>query len=308
MKVLFVSSGTRGKIGNIVKNQGESLIKSGVQIDYFIISEKGFKGYIKSIPKIRKAYRKGKYDLVHAHYSLSAFAASCAGGFPLVVSLMGSDAYLSIFWRYVARLFYHIRWQKTIVKTEKMQKLLRMKKALVIPNGVDIENFKPMIQREAQREIGFDPSRKLIIFVSNPNRSEKDYPLALKSVQILNRNDVDLMPIFNIRNEKISNYMNAADLLLLTSKREGSPNVVKEAMACNTPIVSTDVGDVKKNIMDVTCSFIAESSPRELALKIDTILETGKRSNGREKLISLGLDSDSVAKKIISVYKECLND
>lgn len=308
MKVLFVSSGTRGEIGTIVKNQGESLIRNGIQVDYFIIPQKGFKGYIKSIPKIRKAYYQGKYDLVHAHYSLSAFAASCAGCFPLVVSLMGSDAYRPGFWRCLTRFFNYIRWQKAIVKTEKMKQLLRMKNALIIPNGVDMENFKPRLQIDAQREIGFDASKKLVIFVSNPARDEKNYPLALESIQTLDRKDVVLMPISNIRNGEIPQYMNAADLLLLTSKREGSPNVIKEAMACNTPIVSTDVGDVKEILKDVSCCFIGESTASELAIKIEAILKTANRSNGRKKLFSMGLDADSVAKKIISVYKECLND
>jgi len=308
MKVLFVSSGTRGNISPIVQNQGESLKRIGVEVDYFIIPDKGFKGYIKNISKIRKAYYSGNYDLVHAHYSLSAIAASCAGGFPLVVSLMGSDAYTSGFWRFVIQIFHRIRWKMAIVKSLKMQTLLHLKKAIIIPNGVDLEKFKPILKTDAQHDIGFDSSKKTILFISNPERKKKNYPLAIEAIKLLKRTDVELKPIFNIRNEDISRYLNAADLLLLTSKREGSPNVIKEAMACNVPIVSTDVGDVKINLEGVDNCFVCKDSALEIALKIEVVLNTDRQTNGRDKIRTLGLDSDSIAKKIVSIYTHCLND
>lgn len=308
MKVLFVSSGTRGKISSIVQNQGESLKRNGIEVDYFIIPDKGFKGYIKSIPKIRKAYYSGNYDLVHAHYSLSAIASSCSGLFPLVISLMGSDAYTSVFWRFVIQVFHRIRWKKTIVKSQKMQILLHLKKAIVIPNGVDLEKFKPILKADAQHDVGFDSSKKTILFISNPEREEKNYPLAVEAIRLLKRTDVELKPIFNIRNEDISRYLNAADMLLLTSKREGSPNVIKEAMACNVPIVSTDVGDVKINLEGVDNCFVCKDSAWEIALKIEEVLKTDRQTNGRDKIRALDLDSDSIAKKIVSIYTHCLND
>lgn len=306
MKVLFVSSGTRGKISSIVQNQGESLKRIGVEVDYFIIPDKGFKGYIKSIPKIRKTYYSGNYDLVHAHYSLSAIAASCSGLFPIVVSLMGSDAYTSVFWRFVIQVFHRIRWKKTIIKSQKMQTLLHLKKAIVIPNGVDLEKFKPIIKADAQHDIGFDSSKKTVLFVSNPEREEKNYPLAVEAIRLLKRTDVELKPIFNIRNEDISRYLNAADMLLLTSKREGSPNVIKEAMACNIPIVSTDVGDVKYNLDGVLKCFVCNDSATEITSRIQEVLKTDSRSNGRDKLISLGLDSETVAKKLCVLYQNLI--
>ena len=115
-----------------------------------------------------------------------------------------------------------------------------------------------------------------------------------------------MIPVFNIPNDEIPTYLNAADVLILTSKYEGSVNVVKEAMACNTPIVSTDVGDVKKNISGLMNCHLSESSSKQLAQKIDTVLSDSNRSNGREQIFNKDLDSASVARKLIKTYEEQL--
>ena len=105
MKVLSVSSGNKGDIGILVKNQNNSLVEQGIEIGHYSVIGKGIFGYLKNIPGIRKAYYNGKYDLVHAHYLLSAVATSLAGRFPLVVSLMGSDLLALGLNRLIAGLF-----------------------------------------------------------------------------------------------------------------------------------------------------------------------------------------------------------
>ena len=99
-------------------------------------------------------------------------------------------------------------------------------------------------------------------------------------------------------------YLNAADALVLTSLWEGSPNVIKEAMACNLPIVSTDVGDVKEVIGDTEGCYITSYEPSDVAGKIKLALDFGKRTNGREKIKHLEINT--IAKRIIDVYNEVL--
>lgn len=305
LRVLFVCSGNKtGQPGFVVTNQGESLRKLGVHVEYFTIKGRGFWGYFKNIPILARFVHSGSYDIVHSHFSLSSFVASLAGRFPLVVSLMGSDVYLSFVWRFMARTFYYTRWSSTIVKTEKMRELLKMDKANVIPNGVDLDRFIVMPKEVARSYIGFHSNKKLVVFVADPSRKEKNFDLAIQSVNHLKRNDIELLPVFNVSNEDIPFYLNAADLLILSSKWEGSVNVVKEAMACNLPIVSTDVGDVKENLEKVHGCYICDSTPNSLALAISKVLESNMRTNGREMLISLGLDSENVARKIIAVYEK----
>jgi len=305
MKVLFISSGKSESISDVVRNQGESLIAAGIDIDYYLIKP-GFLGYLTSIPKIRSTYKGGKYDLTHAHYSLSGFVAALAGCKPLVVSLMGSDAFMSKRLRALTRIFYIYKWEATIVKTPQMKEFLNMPKAYVIPNGVNIERFKPMPKVESRKHLNYPLNKKLILFISIPNRPEKNLELAEKAVGIFKNNEVEIKHIYHVPNKEIPYYLNSADVLLLTSKWEGSVNVVKEAMACNCPVVSTDVGDVKWVTGNTEGCFIISFEPEDVAQKIKTALNFGKRTNGRQRVIDLGLDSDTQAKKIIALYKEII--
>jgi len=308
MKVLFISSGKSGKVGDVVKNQGESLKAAGVDIDYYLIKP-GFLGYLSSIPKIRRTYRRGNYDLVHAHYSLSGFTAAFAGCKPLVVSLMGSDTFMSKWLRLLARFFYRYKWDVTIVKTQQMKELVNITKAHIIPNGVDIKRFKPEPKTGARKYLNYPEDKKLILFISIPNRPEKNPELAEKAIKALNNNEVELKHIYNVPNSEIPHYLNAADILLLTSKWEGSVNLVKEAMACKCPVVATDVGDLKWLFGDEPGYYIAGFSPEDFAKQIKSALDFSKnigRTKGRERIIALELDSSMVAQKIISIYRKVL--
>ena len=302
LKILFVSSGKLGKVNYLVKNQGISIEKEGVVIDYFII-QGGWRGYLRSIPIIRKKFKEGDYSLIHAHYSLSAFAATLAGRFPMVVSLMGSDAYSSRFYRSVAKFFYRHRWNTTIVKSQEMKEVLVMDRALVIPNGVDTERYREIPKLEAREKIGYNKPGKLVVFVANPERHEKNFGLAQQAVEVLGDKEVELMAVYNTPNDLIPYYMNAADALILSSKWEGSPNVIKEAMACNLPIVSTDVGDVRENTEGVKGCFVCDSTAEALADGLRQALQMEK-SGGRDRIFELKLDSQTIAQRIIEVYRQ----
>ena len=306
MKVLFVSSGKSGGVNELVKNQGDSLIKIGVDVRYYTI-QSGARGYVGSICALKRLLKGEKFDLIHAHYSLSAFAATLAvGKMPLVVSLLGSEAYKPFYHRWIIVLFHYCRWDKTIVKTYDMLKRLKVKNARVLPNGVDFERFKPISRDIARDIIEYPRTKTLILFVSDPARKEKNYSLACETFKLLGDENADLMPVFNVPNKDIPYYMNAADVLLLTSNREGSVNVIKEAMACNLPIVSTDVGDVRDNIMGVKGCYVCDSDSVSLAKGLmDAIAHNGS-SGGRQRLAELNLDSQNVATIILNMYEDIL--
>lgn len=302
MKVLFISSGKLGDVSAVVKNQGDSLVKKGITIDYFIIRS-GIWGYLSGIFKIRQVYRKGDYDLVHAHYSLSAYVASFSGCRPVVVSLLGSDAFTPLLVKLITRFFYKFCWNITIVKTEEMKSRLKFNNAFVIPNGVNTERFLPIPREVAREKIGYRMPYYLVVFISNPNRQEKNFKLAKEAVDIINRTDkiVELMPVFNIPNDEIPYFINASNAVILTSKHEGGVNIIKEAMACNVPFVSTDVGDVKENSKGIAGCYVCEHSADAIAENLLKAIEV-ERSNGRERIIQLGLNSEQVAGKLISIY------
>jgi len=311
LKVLFVSSGNSPEISDengvlpLTKNQGESLRDNGVDIDYFTIKGKGLKGYFKNILLLNRYIHEGNYDLIHAHYSLSGIVASLASNKPVVVSLMGSDIKTCIFIKFAIRYFCNLRFKATIVKSQRMKNDLGIPKAHVIPNGVDLKKFKFIEKEFARRKVGFSINKKHIIFVASTSQSVKNFPLAKKAYKLLNNTKIELNLVSFVDKDEMPYYMNAADVLLLTSFWEGSPNVIKEAMACNLPIVSTDVGDVREIISDTIGCYITSYEPEDVANKLKRAISFGEKTNGRENIRHL--DVNIIAKEIDKIYHNSLS-
>ena len=303
MKVLFVCSGNKNDgPSDVVKNQYESLVNIGIQVDIYTIRGKGVLGYLKNIRPLRNKLKKENYDLIHAHYSLSGIIASLAEAKPLIVSLMGSDAHIKG-WLKKITLKFEKKWDVTILKSKDMQEYLHLDSYNILPNGVDTKRFCPIPKNDARNQLNLNLEDKLLVFIANPNREEKNFKLAQDAMNLVKTKNVKLIPVYNTPNDKIPLYLNAADMLVLSSKYEGSVNVVKEAMACNTPIVSTNVGDVQKNISGLQSCLISDNNPVDFAAKIDEVLLLAHRSNGRDRIFELQLDSVSVANKLKEIYK-----
>ena len=307
MKVLFVSSGnSKYGISQIVLNQGDSLKKLGIFVDYFTITGKGIIGYLKNIPKLYSYRKKNDYHIVHAHYSFSAFVASLSGSEPLVVSLMGSDVKSKRWAKSLIKLFNYLFWKSCIVKSVEMKKDLGIKNLHVIPNGVDFELHKPMAQDKALIELNWNPKKKHILFAADPQRPEKNFKLANEAFQLIKNDKVELHFLKNVPHQQMPVYFAASDAVLLTSLWEGSPNVIKEAMACNCPIVATDVGDIKEVISGVEGCYLSSFDPKDLAEKLNLALQFGKRTDGREHIKHL--KEEDIAQKIIDIYQKILNE
>lgn len=312
MRVLFVCSGNSSNgINAIVKNQANSLEDSGCEIHFFTIKKKGLMGYLSSVPALHKKLKVNSFDIVHAHYSLSAFVATLAGGRPLIVSLMGSDVNERKWYKWLIRIVSRFFWEATIVKSKSMKTALGASHVKVIPNGVDLKLFRPFDREKACAELDWSLEQKHILFAANPRRYEKNYKLAWDSFNLLKQHmkDITLHHLENVPISLMPTYYNASDVVILTSHWEGSPNVIKEAMACNCPIVATDVGDVRWVIGDTKGCFIASFNTVDFAEKLHHALEfsrTSEKTNGRDRIIKLGLDAESVAKRIVNIYKQVL--
>jgi glycosyltransferase involved in cell wall biosynthesis len=307
MKVLFVFSGNKRQgISPITKSQGISLESKGIKIDYFPVKGKGMINYLKNLIPLRTQIKKNKYDIIHSHYSFTAILSSLATGKkPLIISLMGSDVEGSYFRRFIIKIFLYNKWNHIIVKSESLKAKLRLKNSFVIPNGVDLNFFVPIHKVKARNELKLSLSKKYILFMANPKRPEKNYKLAYEAISLLNRSDIELITVFNVDHKLVPYYLNASDVLLVTSIWEGSPNVVKEAMACNCPVVSTDVGDVKEIIEETENCYITSFNVRDIANKIEKVLINNKRSNGRKNIKHL--DSKIISNKLIDIYNFSIN-
>jgi teichuronic acid biosynthesis glycosyltransferase TuaC len=301
MKILFVSSGnSKVGISPIIQNQGDSLIREGVELEYFTIKGKDVKGYLKSIFTLREYLKNNSYDIVHAHYSLSAIVASLAGAEPLVVSLMGSDVKANNWFKWIIYFFNYFSWSSVIVKSEDMHLSLGIRKALIIPNGINMNKFIPIDKNIAREKINWNKSKKHILFAADPNRKEKNFLLTKMAFEMISDTNIELHYLKNVPNNMMPYYYNAADVVMLTSLWEGSPNAIKEAMACNIPIVSTDVGDVKNIIGNTSGCFITENTKEDVSIKIMKAISCAKPTLGRKNINDL--NDVTVAKNIINIY------
>ncbi len=323
MKILFVSSGKKNnQPGPIISSQAESLEKQHLDVQHFTINEKGITGYLKECSRLLHLLKLKKFDIIHAHYGLTAIVCLLARRREkLVVSFMGDDLVgsnredgsitrKSLLLAKLNAMFARWFFDYSIVKSREMLSCIRTHKVSLIPNGVDTELFWPGDKTEARNKLGIELSEKVAIFVSKTDRAEKNYKLAQQAVELISKPNLQLIPVSGIIQSEIVNYYNAADLVLLTSFHEGSPNIIKEAMVCNCTVVSTDVGDVKWLLGDTEGCYIASFNPKDFGEKIKMALEFSAikgRTTGRKRIIQLGLDAETVARKIIDVYKKVLD-
>lgn len=323
MKVIFVASGNKkgaGQVSSFVQSQYDSLKAEGLEMVLFPVVGHGALAHLKAAWQLRKIVRREKPDVIHAHYSVygyvAALATMCMCHKPeIVVSILGSFPRRNKKWRLVRYCVLHV-WDKTIVKSERTKRQLGLD-VPVIPNGVNLDRFHPMNYKEARKAVGWSEGiseleneriseKKYIIWCSNPERPEKDWALAQAAVAQMN--DVELVAVYNKTPQEVCTYMNAADCLLLTSVSEGSPNVIKEAMACNCPIVTTDVGDVTERLENLDgCYVVYSREPKELAEALRKSLAFGKRTEGRKRIIADQLEIGQIAKRISAVYNELMN-
>jgi teichuronic acid biosynthesis glycosyltransferase TuaC len=324
MKVLFVSNGIRlGKIDSVIKNQAESLKQKGLIIDHFLITRPGIKGYFSATRQLKKNLQNNNYDILHAHYGLCGLIAILSRqSLPVVISFMGSDlhggkksslvnAFLFLLTKIVS-LIVQIFSKAIIVKAGSLRPFIKyLEKTCVIPNGVNIELFTPLGKKVASQQIKLTDFKDYILFLGHQNDSNKNFKLLQEAFrQGKFQPEVELIAPYPVKAEEVVWYITICSVLVLCSYNEGSPNIIKEAMACNCPIVSTDVGDVREVIGNTEGCYITSFDPADVAEKIKLALEFSKtkgRTNGRQRILELGLDAESIASKIIEVYKKAIN-
>lgn len=179
---------------------------------------------------------------------------------------------------------------------------LERSRVWIVPDGVDLDRFAPMDRDECRRELGWDRGRRHVLFPGSRVRPEKRFALAEASVAVLRRRglDVELHALTGVPHHEVATWMNAADAVLLTSAHEGSPNVVKEALACDVAVVSVDVGDVREWIDGVDGCAIAGATAPELAAELAEALSRDEPVRGRERVEAISVPR--VAEMLRDVY------
>ncbi|WP_137289867.1 glycosyltransferase family 4 protein [Natronorubrum halophilum] len=287
---------------SVLEERGVDCTVLGVPGAHSGDSGRSVSDYVKFYPKILSAVRSTEYDLVHANYGLVAPFALAQPTRPVVVTLWGSDLMSELGWlrslsRYGAR-----RSDAAIVPSRTMSRALDTEHEL-IPFGVDTDLFRPIPRREAREHLGWETDRPVALFPYDRDRSVKDFPRARRLVERADA-DIELRTITGVDHEEMPYYMSASDVLLVTSRRESGPMVVKEAAACNLPIVSTDVGFVRETVENVTNCFVSDADG-DLVAGLETVVEADGRSNGREEIDGLSLDT--LGEALLGLYRRVLD-
>lgn len=260
-------------------------------------------------PRILRSALSEEYDIVHINSGMAAPLGFLQPQRPIVLTLWGDDllgdrlaGVQPEITKFCARRSDHV-----IVRSQEMRDALPCD-ASIIPSGVDTSKFRPIDRAEAREAVGWEHDDRHVLFPYPRYRDKKRYPVAARTVERANEAldaSIQLQQVSDAEHEEMPLYYNAADVLLLPSLREGSPNTVKEAMACNLPVVSTDVGDVRERLGPVSNSYVC-SDDDELEAALVSVLETDGRSDGREYVDDVSLER--MGERIVSIYESLLQE
>ena len=300
-----------------VARQIESLRAIGAQVDVLEIKGIPKLKYLQALPSLRVLARS--VDLVHAHYGYCGWLARLQFSKPVVVSFMGDDLLgtpdAEGRLEPLSKLAVQVdRWlartvDTGIVKSVEMAKVVAPVEAHVVPNGVDLQLFRPMDPYDARALLGWPEGKRYILFAGNPDNPRKGFALARATVITASKQmsqPLTLVPLKQVAPDDVPLYMNACDAMVMTSFIEGSPNVVKEAMACNLPVVSVPVGDVPELVDGVEGYTICPRDAEVLAEALVSTLAGGESVGGRAALMREGLDLESVARRLMELYDNVL--
>jgi glycosyltransferase involved in cell wall biosynthesis len=179
-------------------------------------------------------------------------------------------------------------------------------KVFILPNGVDMERFRPLDRQECRARVGWCDDRFHVLFTNGNGDPRKRIELAWAAVNALQRRGIplELNPIPRVPHAEVPIWMNAADAVILTSIHEGSPNAIKEALACNRPVVSVDVGDVRDRIDGVAGCYLVDSSTDAIAEGLYSVYTGSRTVMSRLRMGELSLET--VTASLIQIYSSVL--
>ena len=306
MRILIVANHNTGKFTTFITEQVESLRQLGVEVDYYGVHGKGILGYLSNLSSLKAKIREYYPDLIHAHYGLSGLLANLQRQVPVVTSYHGSDIHTGgrtlFFSKLATRLSaYNIFVSKRLLD----QSGYNGPKKCIISCGINMNIFHPIERAVARKALGWDPQGIYVFFGGAFDNKVKNSPLAKAAVAQIE--GAQLMEMRGYTREEVNLAMNAADCLLMTSHREGGPLVVKEAMACGTPVVAVRVGDADETMTGVEGCYATSFDVNEVTSCLKQALSFKGKTEGRQRIIELGLPMEQVAQKVIAIYNLVLN-
>lgn len=309
LKVLFVTNmypdDSNPGYGAFVHHQAEHLRQAGHQVDVLRIGARHSRlKYLRSALDVFIRTRGTRYDVVHAHYGLSGVPALFRNHTPLVITLHGSDALLGRFQPLVSKAVCSLADAVIVVS----KGILTRVPGEIIPCGIDMDVFQPRDRAAARARLGLPGNKKLVLFPFDPERKVKRYALAQAAVESLGDPDIQILAVGGKPNKEMPWYYSAADVMILSSASEGSPTSVKEALACNLPVVSTDVGDVHDIMDGIPGCEICEDDADSLSEGLKRVLNRPSYQEFASRPFMQRYDQTRIIAAILKVYEQAIHD
>lgn len=320
VRVLAVIPGDgKGSSFIFARRQVQALGEAGpIEIETLLFDTgKSVSTYLRNFRFLRQTIQKFNPDIVHAHYgTMTGLACALASTTPLLITFQGSDLNPEPGFRWVRTrsglVFSHlaaIRARQVICVSRQLAARLwwRNRGVTIIPSGINLREFAAIDRIDARRVLGWDLNEPVVLFNAGRAPVVKGLALAEKVIERIHLKRQIRFEVMRggVPPEKVPVLMSAADCLLVTSLSEGSPTVVREALACSLPVVSVDVGDVSERLTGVHPSRIVSRDPEELSAAVLAILEDPVRSNGR--VAAEATSHSHIARQILQVYYSMLN-
>ena len=292
-------------ISPFVEEQGKELVLQGCEVEYFFIKG-GALAYLSNVRDLKKKINEFKPDLIHAHYGLSGITAVLQNVVPVVITFHNGET-LNKFVNFLSSLF-SLRAKYIIYVAQHIYDKLYFKRKnrfTIMPCGVILDEIDFVEYKRAREIVGFDENKKYVLFGGAFSNLRKNYPLLKESLQYCEEKGIETIEMKGLNRKQVSMLMCACDVFCLPSKSEGSPQALKEAMACNAPIVATDIADIKHLLGGLDGHYICEFDAENLAKQIDKAISYRKDkiyTKGRERIIALGLDNKQVVTNLMKIY------
>lgn len=311
---MYPSVGDVSWRGSFVKEQVEAYKalypKSNVEVFHIKgkISGESNLNYIRRLPGLLKKLFLGNYDIVHCHHAFCVLL--CVPWYKRLIYTVheGELNNTSLRSKIIKKAIFLSG--KVIFVSQKEYERHTENNKFFLPCGVDFDIFKVEPNKPALRaHLGLPQNKKIILFPADPSRPEKNANILKEAekLSLLEKKPWHFIYGGKIDKSEMPKWMAASDIVVSIGKYESDGMVVKEAIACNTPVVSTDVGNSKIYVKD-GCGVITTPTPEQTYKSIKYILENpNKFKDGREKLVRLGQDMTTTANKLHAIYEETLS-
>ena len=321
MKILIVGNNKPGHFAPFVEEQARALQQQGCEVVFYGVQGKGILGYLRALPALRRMIRAERPDIVHAHYGLSGLLANLQRCVPVVTTYHGSDINVPSVLRF-SKIAMRLSAHNIFVSQRNVNLAFRLspfasrlkKRCTLLPCGVNLPLSWSEMQTQQVEQLTLNQwvqeklnaGVKHVLFAGAFNNEVKDPELAKAVIDelIIQGVKVELIELKGYNRDQVNALMYNCDALLMTSKTEGSPQVIKEAMACGCPIVSVDVGDVAERVSGVEgCYIVPTRDPKDIAEALRKAIAFDGKTNGRERILEMGLSNEQVAERLMAIYE-----